>query len=521
MRRAVILARVSTKDQEEYGHSLPAQIERLREYAKRKGFEIAQEFAFSESAGTKIRKKFEEVLSYLRRHDPMPALFCQNVDRITRNFRDAVDLDELRQHRGLEIHFVQENFVLNANASGSEMFMWEAKVFLAKQYINRLTDDAVRSFKHKVAKGEWIAKAPLGYLNAQDTATARNTVVLDRERAFLVKRLFTEYATGTNSFGELQRKATDWGLRTHKGNPVALQTLANILENPFYCGLMRVKGSLYLHAYPTLIDRQTFDACQAVRVKPETRQQAVRKTKEDFILRGLVTCAISGRKATCDLKKGRYVYLIVRDPSTPDRKVWVKENVVLDQVRDVLRAIHIPEGLLAEMMDYLRQSHEAEKDFHHDRIRDLQKESEELTQRLDRLTDLLLDRSITRDIYDRKHQQIAERQQEINYLLQDSHEADSQFKIALSGLISLASKAPDLFDRSNNAEKRLLIGFVFSNLTLEGPTLGYSLRKPFDLLVDLAKSQEWRPILDALRTTHKGEVTSLYGRLAEHMSLTS
>jgi hypothetical protein len=102
-------------------------------------------------------------------------------------------------------------------------------------------------------------------------------------------------------------------------------------------------------------------------------------------------------------------------------------------------------------------------------------------------------RWITRDIYDRKHQQIAERQQEINYLLQDSHEADSQFKIALSGLISLASKAPDLFDRSNNAEKRLLIGFVFSNLTLEGPTLGYSLRKPFDLLVDLAKSQEWRP----------------------------
>jgi hypothetical protein len=135
--------------------------------------------------------------------------------------------------------------------------------------------------------------------------------------------------------------------------------------------------------------------------------------------------------------------------------------VILEQVRDVLRAIHIPEGLLAEMMDYLRQSHEAEKDFHHDRIRGLQKEGEELTQRLDRLTDLLLDRSITRDIYDRKHQQIAERQQEINRLLQDSHEADSQFKIALSGLISLASKAPDLFELSNNAEKRLLIGRLF------------------------------------------------------------
>jgi len=45
---------------------------------------------------------------------------------------------------------------------------------------------------------------------------------------------------------------------------------------------------------------------------------------------------------------------------------------------------------------------------------------------------------ITRDIYDRKHQQIAEREQEISRLLRDSHEADSQFKIALSGLISIA-----------------------------------------------------------------------------------
>jgi hypothetical protein len=53
-------------------------------------------------------------------------------------------------------------------------------------------------------------------------------------------------------------------------------------------------------------------------------------------------------------------------------------------------------------------------------------------------------------------------------------------------------------------------------LTLEEPTLGYSLRKPFGLLVDLAKSQECRPILEALRTAHKREVTSLYGRLAEH-----
>ncbi|MBL3677681.1 MAG: recombinase family protein [Alphaproteobacteria bacterium] len=101
----MILARVSTKDQEEYGHSLPAQTQKLREYAQRKGFEVIKEFAFSESAGTKIRKKFEEVLGFLKAQKDMPALLCQNVDRVTRNFRDAVDLDDMRINDGLEIHF--------------------------------------------------------------------------------------------------------------------------------------------------------------------------------------------------------------------------------------------------------------------------------------------------------------------------------------------------------------------------------------------------------------------------------
>ena len=116
--KAVILARVSTKDQEEYGHSLPAQLQKLHAYAEKHGFEIAQEFSFSESAGMKIRKKFEEVLNYLKTHEDVKVLLCQNVDRATRNFRDAVDLDDMRINHGLEIHFVQEGFVLSARSSG-------------------------------------------------------------------------------------------------------------------------------------------------------------------------------------------------------------------------------------------------------------------------------------------------------------------------------------------------------------------------------------------------------------------
>ena len=44
MKQAVIYARVSSKDQEREGYSIPAQLKLLREYARTHDFEIAHEF---------------------------------------------------------------------------------------------------------------------------------------------------------------------------------------------------------------------------------------------------------------------------------------------------------------------------------------------------------------------------------------------------------------------------------------------------------------------------------------------
>ncbi len=78
-------------------------------------------------------------------------------------------------------------------------------------------------------------------------------------------------------------------------------------------------------------------------------------------------------------------------------------------------------------------------------------------------------------------------------MLERHHSGDEQFRIAVSTMILLASKAAEIFDRSETEEKRQLIGYVFSNLELKGSTLSYSLKKPFNLLVDLASCKEWLP----------------------------
>src|SRR5277367_2296504 len=70
--------------------------------------------------------------------------------------------------------------------------------------------------------------------------------------------------------------------------------------------------------------------------------------------------------------------------------------------------------------------------------------------------------------------------------------ADDQFKDALCKIIGLAANSYDLFESSKTDEKRGLLGFVFLNLRLEGPTLRYDLRKPFDQLAKLPNNPEWR-----------------------------
>ncbi len=104
---------------------------------------------------------------------------------------------------------------------------------------------------------------------------------------------------------------------------------------------------------------------------------------------------------------------------------------------------------------------------------------------------------ITKDIYDRKHTQLSARQQEINRLLEQHHSGNEQFKNALASLITLASRAYDLFESSTIDEKRQLIGYVFSNLKMKGATLRYSLKKPFNLFVELGSYQEWLPGQDS------------------------
>src|SRR5204863_3747687 len=98
---------------------------------------------------------------------------------------------------------------------------------------------------------------------------------------------------------------------------------------------------------------------------------------------------------------------------------------------------------------------------------------------------------ITADEYDRKARELKERQTEIALRIEQHQKGEGDFRTTLETLISVASRAGELFERSKTEQKRELLAFVFSNLRLRGKKLEFSLRSPFDLMVNQADHASW------------------------------
>ncbi len=114
--QAVIYARVSSKEQEKEGYSIPAQLKLLRDHASGHGLKIVREFTDVETAKKAGRKAFGEMVAFLNKHPTCRVILVEKTDRLYRNIKDWVSLDEL----DVEIHLVKENVVLSEDSRSSE-----------------------------------------------------------------------------------------------------------------------------------------------------------------------------------------------------------------------------------------------------------------------------------------------------------------------------------------------------------------------------------------------------------------
>ncbi|MDQ5957300.1 MAG: site-specific recombinase, partial [Patescibacteria group bacterium] len=255
--KAINVSRVSTEEQKEAGNSLPAQIERVNNYCKRKDLNVIETFSFDESAYKEKRDEFDKLLEYvqdLSKKEKIAVCF-DKVDRLSRSVFDkrVAILFEMATLGKIELHFVSDGQIINEQVSAVEKFQFSMSLGLAKYYSDAISDNTKRALEQKRRKGEWTGRVRIGYLNVSldQGKRLRKDIIIDEERGYLVQKMFELYATGEHSLETIKNKITELGLRTLKGNKISKSGIENILKDSFYCGIaMSKKYGNYAHIYP-------------------------------------------------------------------------------------------------------------------------------------------------------------------------------------------------------------------------------------------------------------------------------
>ncbi len=527
--KAINIARVSTEEQKEANNSLPAQEERIKSYCVKKSFDAIKAYSFEESAYKTKRDEFDTIVEHIQeasRKEKIAVCF-DKVDRFSRGsvFDKRVGLlYEMALADKIELHFVSDGQVINNQMSAVEKFQFGMSLGLAKYYSDAIGDNVRRAFEQKRRNGEWTGAVRLGYLNVSldEEKRLRKDIIIDPDRGHLIHKIFELYATGNHSLETIRIEITKLGLRSLKGFELSKSCIENILKDSFYCGVaMSKKYGSYAHKYPRLISRELFDKCQEVRSKRS--QMPSKAHSKDFIFKGLLKCQNCGCAISFEhkLKPSGKEYVIGSCTNAKKicKRVYVNELDFLKPIYEVLgRFETITEETQNCLVDELRKNTEAEVVFHKAQINRIQTDYNNLKGKQDRLLDAYLDQSITKDIYDKKHQEYQDKLQLLEIELSEHRKADFDYQTTVAMVISVARRAKTIFENSSEtSEKRAFLNYILQNPTVDGKKLAFTLASPFNLVLDFADVLSGSP--GRIRTC--GQSITLYHALLHGWTISS
>jgi DNA invertase Pin-like site-specific DNA recombinase len=114
-------------------------------------------------------------------------VLVEKTDRLYRNFRDAVTLEDL----DVEIHLVKEGQIISKDAKSQAKLIHGMQLVLARNYIENLREEVKKGMREKAEQGIYPRRAPFGYRNNR----ADRTIEIHPVNAQIVIKIFELYAS--------------------------------------------------------------------------------------------------------------------------------------------------------------------------------------------------------------------------------------------------------------------------------------------------------------------------------------
>lgn len=464
-KKAVILARVSSKSQEDEGYSLDSQVKLLENYCEGKDLAVLEIFKITESASKSVQRNiFKKALAYIETHD-VKHLVIEKVDRHVRNLHDAVEThDWLISDEDKRVHFVKDSLVLHKGSRSQEWLNWGIRVVMAKNYIDNLREEAMKGWAEKLAQGWLPASPPVGYITVVENG--KRIHVPDPATFKLIQRLFKLYLKPGQNIQTVTLEMKRLGIVTRSGRPYAKSRVHMMLQNPFYIGINRFNGADYPGAQTPIISKKLFDAIQRKR----TSGRPLKYKKHNPVLKNMIVCSYCKKMVTWQMQKGRLYGSCQRRLKPCVTQKFLKEvevNAVIEKVLDDL--ISPSQQVVAWLTQLLKDDFKTEIDDHKEASKAISLRIRRISQMDDMLYDDKLSGEVSFERYKEKHEAF---QKEIVELKNKLGGVDEDYKdkyMAGISIIELSQVAKQQFLDPNieNDEKRDILTKLFVNITYE------------------------------------------------------
>jgi site-specific DNA recombinase len=342
-----LYARKSSDSEDRQILSIEAQIEELRDFAKANDIQISKIFTESMSAKQPGRPVFNQMLTELEQGSAQ-GIISWHPDRLARNTLDGGKVIYLID-QGIVKDLKFPNFHFDKTANGK--FNLSIAFSQAQYFIDGLKENVNRGIRQKIRRGEFPGKAPYGYINHHKT----RTIEPDPEHFNTMKKLLERFASGDINYKEMREAMFQAGIKGARNNKaISFSTLHNLLTNPFYYGVFKLKEELHEGSHKPMISKETFDKIQR-RIKSNSRKTNHKKAKAEtmFFFPNIASCGDCGYSITFEKHKSRCIDEVLKyyrcSDKKPDYKCtqrkYLREETLATQVKELVTKVAIPENI--------------------------------------------------------------------------------------------------------------------------------------------------------------------------------
>ena len=333
------------------------------------------------------RPGVQKIMSDLdRRPVPWECLVVWNLDRLSRSLTDALPIFQKLRDAGCE--FVSINQAYLSYTGAMARYMLHQTIAIAELERGMTSERVSAKMRYIAAAGKipW-GNIPIGYIR---DPKLKNTVVVDPEKAEIVRTIFDLYVSGKLSYNIINDR---WpGMIRNRAH------LYQILRQRLYIGELHYAGEVYPTEHPAIIDRSVFEKAQMM-LAAKKRTNYVRHgvQKYDYLLSGIVRCHC-GRQMTGYSVHGRsgkkFFYYKCTDPTCKNSINAEKlDAAVLEQ----LAAIFSNENELRESLSAFIAAENQKQESVRIRAAELSSDLRDTVNKEERIKKMFLDGLVTSD----------------------------------------------------------------------------------------------------------------------------